>query len=204
MRRRAILATTLAAALGALAVNAVTTACGPTASSDPGDDAYMRIPGAQFVRGPMPPGSPTGPQVLSINLINSNIYPNYPDDPIAATLAPAATSAAIGLQGDVGYWIVVAGVPSFTTPTDPSLSATASFSGGIIAGQYALVVQAVDDQGNFGPPGTQVLTATPSPPCTEDAATVKCIDQMPTGQLVVTLTWDNNANLDLHVVDPSG
>ncbi len=187
----------LAAAVGLLGVVVAlepTTACGPSASDDPGKDAYMQIVGGQFVRGPMPAGGASGPAVLSINLVNSNIYPNFPNDPIAATLAPTATAAAIGLQGDVGYWLVVAGVPSFTTPADPSLAATASFSGGIIAGQYTLLLEAIDGQGDFGPPSSEILTATSAPPSGPAAM----------GQLVVTLAWDDDANLNLHVVDPQG
>jgi hypothetical protein len=197
MSARVIAVTVLGGAVAVfavLALDAATTSCGPTASSDPGDDAYMKVAGAQFVRGPLPSGSANGPSVLSINLVNSTIYPNFTGDAIAATLAPAATVAAVGLQGDVGYWLVVAGVPSFTTPTDPSLSANASFSAGIIAGQYTLVVEAADGQGNFGPPSTDILTAVTGAPTVP----------VPVGQLVVTLTWDNDANLDLHVVDPSG
>jgi len=171
-----------------------TTACGHGATDDPGLDAYMRINGGQFVPGPMPAGSPSGPNVLSIDLVNTNIYPNFPDDSVAGALSPTATATAIGLQGDTGYWLVVAGAPAFTTPNDPSFAATAEFSGGIVAGMYTLVVRAVDAQGAFGLPSTQILTATGTPPTAPLA----------TGQLVVTLSWDNDTNLDLHVVDPSG
>jgi hypothetical protein len=193
-RGRRLLVPVVFAAGGLFVADVASVACGPTTTDDPGDDAYMRVVGAQFVRGPMPTGSSSGPSVLSINLVNSNIYPNFPDDPIAATLAPTSTAAFVGMQGDVGYWIVVAGVPGFTTPNDPSMSATAQFSGGIVAGQYTLVVEAVDQQGDVGAPATEILTATGSQPSAPP----------PVGQLVVTLTWDNDANLDLHVVDPAG
>jgi hypothetical protein len=179
---------------GVIGADAATTACNRGATDDPGLDAYMRIAGAQFVAGPMPASSPSGPNVLSIDLVNTNIYPNLPDDSIAGALSPTATAAAIGMQGDSGYWIVVAGAPGFTTPNDPSYAATAEFSGGIVAGDYTLVVRAVDAQGTFGPPTTQILTATAAPPT----------EPLPTGQLVVTLTWNNDTNLDLHVVDPEG
>jgi hypothetical protein len=194
MRVRVVLRPAVVALGIVFAPGAATTACGPTVSDNPGSAAYMQIVGAQFVSGPMPAGSPSGPNVLAIDLVNSNIYPNFPDDPVAGTVSPAATAVAIGLKGDIGYWVVVAGVPSFTTPNDPSFAATASFSGGIVAGQYTLLVQAVDQQGNFGLPSTEILFAASSPPSAP----------IPTGQLVVTLTWDDNANLDLHVVDPDG
>jgi hypothetical protein len=167
-------------------------ACGGV-RADAGDDAYMQVPGAQFVRGPMPAGSKSGPGVAAITLQNGNIWPGRGDFPIAGTLTPGATAAAIGLQGDVGYWIRVAGPAGVTTPSDPSFSATGTFSTGIVPGTYTLVVRAVDESGTFGLPGTQILYEQPSP-----------LNPPAAGALVVTLTWDTEANLALHVVDPAG
>jgi hypothetical protein len=161
--------------------------------ADTGDNAYLQIPGATFYRGPMPQGSSSGPSVLQIVLTNSNIWPGRTNDPVSGALGPAATAVALGLQGDVGYWIVPAGVPSEVTPTDPSFSANMVFSNGIVPGDYTLVARAVDEAGNFGQPKTQLLVASDSP-----------LNPPATGDLVVTLTWDTESNLSLHVVDPSG
>ena len=161
--------------------------------ADTGTDAYMQVHGAQFVAGPMPAGSPNGPGVAAITLVDGNIWPGLDAFAIAGDLDPSATAAAIGLRGDVGYWIVPAGVPSFNTPSDPSFAATAAFSRGIIAGTYTLVVRAVDGSGSFGLPATQILTEENDP-----------LNPPATGALVVTLTWDTDANLSLHVVDPTG
>lgn len=167
--------------------------CGERVQADAGADAYLRIPGAQFFRGPMPAGSPEGPSVEKLDLVSNAIWAGLSDDPISGALSPGATAAAIGLQGDVGYWLVVAGVPSVATPQDPSFAATAVFSSGLVVGSYTLVVRAVDGAGNFGPPSTQVLVAEPSP-----------TNPGPKGELVVGLTWDTEANLNVHVIDPNG
>ena len=166
-------------------------ACGASVKDDPGSDAYLRVPGASFVRGPMPAGAPGAPGVASIVLVNAFIRPSLVDYPIAGALGSGATAAAIGLEGDVGYWIVVAGPPDVATPADPSFDATATFAAGIVPGQYTLVVRAVDAEGRFGPPRTQTLMAHASP-------------SAPAGDLVITLTWDTESDMDLHVVDPSG
>jgi hypothetical protein len=179
---------------GLVAANAATPACTGGATSDPGLNAYLRVARAQFVSGSMPTGSSKGPSVLSINLVNTYIYPNYSSDPVSGVLAPSATAAAIGLQGDVGYWLVVAGAPGVTTPNDPSFSGSMQFSSGIIAGTYTLLVRAVDTNGNFGEPSTQILTAQGATP----------LEPLPSGDLVITLTWTNDSNLDLHVIDPAG
>ena len=54
-------------------------------------------------------------------------------------------------------------------------------------------MRAVDAQNHFGPPFRQTLTALAAPPA-----------RAVTGVLVVTLTWDTESDLDLHVVDPFG
>jgi hypothetical protein len=185
--------TAVGIALGFALPVAGASACNQGAAADLGADAYMRLPGAQFVRGPMPEGSPKGPAVEAIRLVDDDIWAGLSDDPIGGALAPSATAAAIGLQGDLGYWLVPAGIPDVATPDEPSFSATATFSRGIVLGSYTLVVRAVDDAGAFGPPSTQILVAEPLP-----------TDPPATGALVVTLTWDTESNLSLHVVDPAG
>jgi hypothetical protein len=163
-------------------------ACASSVDADPGATAYLRIPGAQFFRGPMPAGSASAPGVASVVLVNTFFHANTVDYPISGALDPGATAAAIGLQGDVGYWVVPAGLPNVATPEDPSYAATATFSAGVVPGSYTLVVRAVDAAGHFGLPFTEVLTAQPSPP----------------GALVFALTWDTESDMDLHVVDPAG
>ncbi|HXX68922.1 MAG TPA: hypothetical protein VEK07_17175 [Polyangiaceae bacterium] len=168
--------------------------CSSGVPADAGYDALMQLPGAQFVRGPMPTGSTQGPGVTQISLIANEIWPDLVDDPIGGALGVGATAAALGLQGDVGYWIVVAGVPNVATPDEPSFAASAAFSAAIVpGGNYTLVVQAVDQAGDFGIPSTAPLAAETSP-----------TNPPPTGDLVVTLTWDTESSLDLHVVDPNG
>ncbi len=174
-------------------MGSVPAACTNGVRADSGEDAYMQVPGAEFVRGTMPAGSAKGPGVSQISLMNNDIWAGLGNDPITGTLGPTATAAAIGLQGDVGYWLLVAGPPGIATPNDPSFSATASFSRGIVVGSYTLVVRAVDAAGHFGSPATQILVAETSP--TNPPAT---------GDLVVTLTWDTESNLDLYVIDPTG
>ncbi|MGD0675052.1 MAG: hypothetical protein ABSC94_06500 [Polyangiaceae bacterium] len=167
--------------------------CSSGVRADSGADATMQVAGGQFVRGPMPEGSASGPTVAQISLMNSNIWAGLVNDPLEGALGPTATAAAVGLLGDVGYWILVAGTPSVTTPNDPSFSGTLEFSDGIIVGSYTLVARAVDQNGNFGLPKTQILAAEVSP-----------LNPPATGDLVVTLAWDTESNLDLHVVDPAG
>jgi hypothetical protein len=166
--------------------------CSDGATDDPGSGALLRVAGAQFVAGPMPAAT-AGPEVASIQLLTNTIWPGCSDKPIRGALGPSATAATLALSGDEGYWIVPAGVPDVSAPTLPTFHATASFSTILTPGAYSLQVRAVDGAGNFGPPGAQTLTALAQPP----SRTVQ-------GELVITLTWDTEADVDLHVVDPIG
>ena len=128
------------------------------------------------------------------SLVNNNIWAGLANDPLSGALDPTAT--AVGPRSAGRRRLLDPGrraLPASRPPTIPSYSATLQFSQGIVLGSYTLVVRAVDQNGNFGLPATQILVAEASP-----------LDPPATGDLVVTLTWDTESNLDLHVVDPAG
>lgn len=166
--------------------------CTVGASNDPAVDALMRIPNAQYVEGPTPAGE-SGPNVESLELLTNTIWPAYADKPLRGTLGAAATAATLALSGDSGYWIVPAGVADVAAPTFPTFRATATFSTRLQPGAYTLEARAVGGNGQFGLPTRQTLTALARAP---SAAA--------TGALTVTLGWDTEADLDLHVVDSLG
>jgi hypothetical protein len=171
--------------------------CSGGASDDPALGALLRIDGAQFVHGAVPVASPGGPSVASVDLQTTSIWPGETGKALSGALGATATASAIALSGDRGYWIVPAGVPDFSAPALPTFQATASFSAALTAGPYTFQVQAVDASGHFGPPTTQTLTALDGPPSAPAPAASSAA-------LVVTLTWDTEADLDLHVDDPEG
>jgi hypothetical protein len=154
----------------------------------------MRVEGAQFVAGPLPTASPGGPHVASVELPTNTIWPGLADKAFQGSLDATATAAAVALGGDDGYWLVPAGVPDFATPTLPTFQGTASFAPTLAPGRYTFQASAIDAQGVFGPTATVALTATDGSPASA----------IPSGALVVTLTWDTESDLDLHVVDPLG
>jgi hypothetical protein len=152
----------------------------------------MRLDNAQFVPGP--PSRPGGgPTVESIDLLTNTIWPGYADKLVGGALGEGSTGAALDLAGDDGYWLVLAGAPDVATPTLPSFRATVSFAAALRPGPHVLEVRAADARGRFGPPSTATLTALATPPPNE-----------PPGALVVSLAWDTESDLDLHVVDPFG
>ncbi len=161
------------------------------ASTNPGLDAWLRVDQAQFVAGDLLdiPGQDQ-PAVISVTNTRTEIFPGQRDKPVKGTLARESTAAAIGLAGDAGYWIVVAGVPDLDAPELPTFHLDVSFSPALPTGPRNAVVRAVDADGRFGPPALVPLVSTET--------------TTPAGKLVVSLWWDTEADLDLHVVDPSG
>lgn len=173
-----------AAALGLIAI----AAC-DVASPDLGREAALQVRGAQWRPGP-PPDDVGGPTVDDVALLRQTLVRDADDQRVAGALGVGATAAWIGLDGDVGGWIVTAGAPSVDTPTSPSLAAALALTVAAPLGPATLRVIAIDEAARPGPARAVAIVAADAPP--------------PTGELVVTLEWDGAADLDLHVVAPDG
>lgn len=169
-------------ALGAL----LFVGCG---GSQTGLPALLRVVGAQFVPGE-PAATPDGPAVVGLNLLQSAVYPGELAKPFAGTLSEGSTAAALFLDGDLGHWTVVAGPPDVTAPKLPTFAASLDFSPELPLGERRLFVYAADSDDRTGPATVQNLSVLPR-------------DQ-PMGELVVSLRWERDADLDLHVEDPDG
>ncbi|HEY2743910.1 MAG TPA: hypothetical protein VGL86_04785 [Polyangia bacterium] len=166
----------------------VAAGCGAQ-SADPGVAADLQIAGGHFRAGALP--SPTsGPAVESLQFSAARVSAGQGDQPLLGVLDASATAVLIALDGDVGYWVVGAGVPAPDAPTLPTFSVVAAFGRLVPSGTRTLLAEAVDAAGHVGAPTMQQLTI--------DGAAI------PSGPLVVHLAWSDDADLDLHVVDPDG
>lgn len=172
----------------ALALAAVaSTSCTDSIEVDSGLDADLQVDRGQFYREPLPAEN-GGPAVKAFN-VPPRITPGTLGN-CNGTLEPSATGVAIALEGDRGYWVIPAGIPDVTTPGAPTFTADVSYSAKLTEGTRNIQVRAVDEQGRFGPAAVKPLKI---------AKTKK-----PSGPFVISLTWDTDADLDLHVVDPTG
>jgi hypothetical protein len=168
---------------------AVLSACGG-ASPDPGTRALLAVTGAQFVEGPLPMSTAGGPHVASVEDPFTSIYPGQRQVPLRGAVDLEARSVAIGLAKDAGYWLIPAAPPSFETPGFASFDVLLDFSERIAPGALEIDVLAGGSAGTFGPADPLAFSAAvPAPP---------------DGALVITLSWDTESDLDLHVVDPDG
>jgi hypothetical protein len=168
-----------------------TAACGGAAPCDTGLEALVRVVGGQFYRGSIDKLA-TGNAPAVVDVLNSQnvITAGLQNKQLSGRLDPGSTAVAIGFADDVGYWILPADVPDADSPTQPTFHASLSFSPSLPQTVYDLIVRAVSPPNVFGPAAHVSLDAEPSLP--------------PTGALVVSLWWDTEADLDLHVVDPYG
>ncbi len=176
-----------AAALGlALALSALP---GCTSSPGSGAAAWLRVEGAEF-RTDALPAAADGPKVVALTLTTNTAAPGERDKPLSGALDPPATVVAVGLEGDIGTWLLPAEAPLVEAPDYPTFSAALSFSPDLLPGEYTFFARAGDDRALFGPAVTAPISITAPPP--------------PEGALVVSLFWDTEADLDLRVVQPDG
>lgn len=172
-----------AAALLALA------AC-TSVDADAGLEADLRVAGAQFYAG-APPVAATDISVTAIDSLNNTIRAGQLNKALSGRIAKPGVAIALYLADDAGYWIVPAGAADLNAPDELTWSAKLSFSPGLGAGEHELEVASVDSDGRFGAPRPVTLTARE-----------RVLDLTDT-QLAVSLTWDTEADLDVHLVTPS-
>ena len=160
-------------------------------TTDPGLSAHVRIANAQYIEGPLPTPTSTA-TVTAIDSLNNAIFAGQINKALGGRVANGGQAVAIGFADDPGFWIVPAGPMDVTLPDELTWSAKASFADTLEPGPHDLMVEAIDDKREFGPPNTLTLTVQS-----------RELDLTDT-KLAVSLRWDTEADLDLHLVLPDG
>jgi hypothetical protein len=173
--------------VGLLVAAGLLSSCNDTVP-DEGLDASLRVTGAQFYRQVIP-ADESGPGVKNVSL-GPIVHPGASERSCSGTVDPSALAVALSLDGDPGYWILPASPPDVTAPGFPTFATSVSFSAATASGPRTFLVRGVDANGRFGPAFARPLDVTATP--------------RPAGRLVIALSWDTHADLDLHVVDPTG
>lgn len=179
------------AALAPVPLLAFALGCGG-ANPSSGQTAYLHVQKAQYIAGAIDTAThATAPVVHSISTQNNDLLPGIAGKSISGTVGPGSTAVLIGLLGDSGYWTMPVQDVDQNTPGDYTFGCSASFSARTTTddgGGVSLVVRAVDKHGAVGPAVLQ--------PMIMDSP-------RPDGTLVISLDWDTQADLDLHVVLPA-
>jgi hypothetical protein len=178
-----------ASLLGAL-LGMASWGCGASASPESGITALLRASSGQFVAGALVPDtSAMGTATISgVAINNTTIYPGELGFSLSGTVTGA--TVLVGLKNDVGYWIIPAPIVDVTTTDGFIFTTQLSFSPLLPLGSQTLILRGVTADGTVGPAQLYTLTVAASAP-------------PPTAPLVISLDWDTEADLDLHVVMPN-
>jgi hypothetical protein len=157
-------------------------------SSDTGISAYLQVASAQFVPGALAPDPMApGPMLEAVNLQTTKVFPGQENLSFSGSV-DNGSSALIGLANDDGHWIVPASAADPQNAGAYQFQTKLSFSPAIPLGPHDLIIRGVDAQGTIGPSQKYTMTV---------ASTA------PAGQLVISLVWDTESDLDLHVLVPN-
>lgn len=163
-------------------------ACG---GADPGRglELRLRVEAAQLVRAAALPAAAGGPGVTAIDTRFTAVRVGEGGRSIAGRAAGGAYAVNLWLEGEPAYWVRPIGLPDPAVAGELEWGAVIGLAPTMPAGPFTLWVQAVDGDGRAGEPAAIRLTA---------------IDPTPSGELVIALEWDRDADLDLFVTDPEG
>ena len=173
-----------------LCASALVAGCGGE-SPQSGLTAYLRVANAQFEPGELTAEEgAAAPTVNTIKSANTHVFPGALSRSITGSVSGSAVAVLIGLEGDDAHWLVPVGVRDIETMVDWTFSASLSYSPDLPLGTRALRFRAIDAAGNLGP--VQSLSLKVEFPALA-------------GALIIQLTWDTEADLDLHVriTDPT-
>jgi len=162
------------------------------ANPSSGQTAFMRIPGAQYIAGPIDTTTQsTALEAPQVSTLNNTLFPGVNGKSISGTVGPGSTAVLLGLQGDTGHWVIPVQDFDQNTLGNYTFSCSASFSPNTPTadgGMLWLVARATDKNGTVGPANRTSMTM---------------LAPHPDGALVISLDWDTQADLDLHVVLPT-
>ena len=132
---------------------------------------------ATFHEGPLP--APMG--TIDVTVPSTNTAINGGSTMIAVSSTIEIVKIYVSVQGSDGYWEVT--VPAGTTVADVLLTLSQQ-----LPPELVIVFEVVDAAGNVSAPATVTTT----------------IVKVKTGDVQVSISWDVDNDVDLHVVDPNG
>lgn len=164
--------------------------CGDSESANSGLNEPLTVSNGQFFEGGYP-ADQGGPAVTSTSGFRSTIIPaGTVAKSIGGNAAEGALSVAVKLDGlGTGYWVAPVGAPDQETKGELTWKMVCNFAHDLPAGPQRLLFAAANRDGKFGAQRVLDVTSTPF---------------LPQGHVVASLTWGNDADLDLHLISPSG
>jgi hypothetical protein len=183
------------------------TACAPSVDFDPGNDAPLRVQGAQYFHGALPgqapddTSSPISPRVTSIEVDNPLIYSGAAMTHVQGRVEDSAVAIALALPTLAPvYWVFPAsgGTPEF--PGELTWNARVDYDRTIAPGFHPLRAVGIDANGHAGRQFELPICFLPTYPDNLSA----CDPMRVPPAMVITLDWDADADVDLELVTADG
>jgi hypothetical protein len=165
--------------------------CGAgSASAQTGLMEPIQVLNGQFFQGNLLAGK-DGPLVRSLSDSNSLVRPGESGWTLSGDAESGAWAVALRLADvGTGFWVVPVSSPDFNTASDLAWTARIEFSRDLAPGTHDVHVVAVQDDQSFGP-------LTPS-----GIERLTMLSALPAADVVLSLEWDTDADLDLHLTGP--
>jgi hypothetical protein len=199
--------TRLASIVAGLLQISLAACSGEGPSTEPAEP--LQVSGGQFISGPLPgtlPGAPAQVPAGTLEVTGINLQPRplgagWTNQAISGLVTSDATAVAVEFADmGTGYWVVVVGSTDTQAPGQSDFSFTASFNASDPPGTHQLRFVAIGPTGKAGPQNqAPVCFDTPYPDNLH-----ACVPSNAPPAAMISLNWDTNFDLDLHVTLPNG
>ncbi len=144
---------------------------------------------------------PLSPNITAADTTGRIIHPGQTDKKISGRAAQDALSVGIALEGlGTGYWLFPVGASDAQYDGEFYWDALISFADDIPPGNHRLLFAAIGADGSSGHQAELRPCVLPAIPDNANA----CDPKIAPPQVVVSLDWDRNVDLDLQVRAPNG
>ena len=180
----------LASLLGAAALACLVVGCGSSEKASSGATEPLTVSNGQFFAGSFPTAD-GGPAITSNAGFRSNVIPaGSVGRGFGGNAEAGALSVAVAFEGlGSGYWVLPVGSPDQDLKGQLQWKAVCNFAHDLPVGAHNLLFAAANRDGHFGATSPLQVTSLPF---------------APEGHIVASLAWGNDADVDLHIVSPSG